>query len=438
MGKIWIIIKREYAQVVQKKSFIIGILLTPAIMAAFMLLPAWLANKKSSEAEKLAIIDVGGEGIGDQFAAAISKDTLDNGLPYYKVERNFTEISGPDQFKQLYDSLSEAISTHDIRYFLVVRPGAERTPDDSIFLVANNEDFHSLNRFESVLSNIVSSKRLQVSSINLPVDSVLALTQRIDLQRRDTTGSVIDFKVKYFGALIFVMLIYMMILGYGQTVMRSVIDEKNSRIMEVMVSSVSPFQLMAGKLLGLGAAALTQVAIWIVLGLAMITVSSSMAVQVDSSIMRVVSNPLIVIFFALFLISGYLLYSTIFALLGSIVNSEKEAQNFMFPVVICLVLPMMVGISVVQDPNSTLALTLSMIPFFAPTMMMMRIVFIAPTTTQYSLFSGILAQSIVSFLGVVVMIIIMTWVCAKIFRIGILMYGKRPTLPEIIKWVRYN
>lgn len=438
MGKIWIIITREYAQVVQKKSFIFGILLTPAIMALFMLLPAWLADKKSTEAEKLAVIDMGGEGMGAQFAETIEKDTLENGGPYYKVVNNFNSVKDETEFKRLYDSLSVSISERDIRYFLVVRPMASRFPDDSIYLVANNEDFHSLSRFETVLSNIVSSMRLQVSSINLPVDSILTLTSRIDLSRRDTTGSAVDFRVKYFGALIFVMLIYMMILGYGQTVMRSVIDEKNSRIMEVMVSSVSPFQLMAGKLLGLGAAALTQVAVWIVLGLLMIMFSGAMAFQIDPSIMRVVANPVIVVFFALFLISGYLLYSTIFALLGSIVNSEKEAQNFMFPVVMCLVLPMMVGISVVQDPNSVLALTLSMIPFFAPTMMMMRIVFMAPTTTQYSLFSGVLGQAILSFLLVVVMIVIMTWICAKIFRIGILMYGKRPTLPEIIKWIRYQ
>jgi ABC-2 type transport system permease protein len=437
MDKIWIIMKREFAQVVQKKSFLVGIILTPVLMAFFMLLPAWLADKKASDPEKLAIIDAGGEGIGELFASAILKDTLDDGRPYYKVTQTFTSIETPEKFKRIYDSLSVEIADRGVRYFLVIRPGASVAPDDSIYLVANNEDFRSMSRFETELSKIVSSRRLQGSSINLPIDSVLALTSRIDLGRRDTTGSVVDFRVKYFGALIFVMLMYMMILGYGQTVMRSVIDEKNSRIMEVMVSSVTPFQLMAGKLVGLGAAALAQVAVWIVLGMVMAAVSGAMAFEIDPSIMRVVYNPVIVVFFALFLVAGYLLYSTLFAVLGSIVNSEKEAQNFMFPVVICLVLPMMLGISVVQDPNSTLAVTLSMIPFFAPTMMMMRIVFIAPTTTEFSFFSGILGQSILSFVLVVIMIIIMVWVCGRIFRIGILMYGKRPTLPEIIKWVRY-
>lgn len=437
MGKTLIILKREYAQIVQKKSFILGILLTPVIMALFMLLPAWLADKKAIDPEPIAIMDAGGEGIGEQFAAALDKYRLDDGRPYYKVKQTFTSFEGPARFQQIYDSLSLDIADLGVRYFLVIRPAAAAVPNDSIFLVANNEDFRSMSRFETELSNIVSSKRLKASTVNLPIDSVLALTARIDLSRRDTTGSAVDFRVKYFSALVFVMLIYMMIFGYGQTVMRSVIDEKNSRIMEVMVSSVTPFQLMAGKLLGLGAAALTQVAIWIVLGLGMLGFSNSMAIQIDPSIMRVVFSPMIVVFFALFLISGYLLYSAVFALLGSIVNSEKEAQNFMFPVVICLILPMMVGLAVVQDPNSTLAVTLSMIPFIAPTMMVMRIVFIAPTTTEFSLFSGILGQSILSFLLVVVAIIGMVWLCAKIFRIGILMYGKRPTLPEIIKWIKY-
>jgi ABC-2 type transport system permease protein len=437
VGKILIIMKREYAQIVKKKSFIVGILLTPVIMALFMLLPAWLADKKATDSEPIAVMDAGGEDIGEQFAASLDKYKLEDGRPYYKVKQTFTSFDGPDRFQQIYDSLSVDIAEQGVRYFLVIRPAASAVPNDSIFLVANNEDFRSMSRFETELSNIVSSMRLKVSSVNLPIDSVLTLTARIDLSRRDTTGSAVDFRVKYFGALVFVMLIYMMIIGYGQTVMRSVIDEKNSRIMEVMVSSVTPFQLMAGKLVGLGAAALTQVAIWIVLGLVMLGVSGSMAIQIDPSIMRVVFSPIIVVFFALFLISGYLLYSTIFALLGSIVNSEKEAQNFMFPVIICLVVPMMVGISVVQDPNSTLAVVLSMIPFFAPTMMMMRIVFIAPTTTEFSVFSGILGQSILSFLIVVAAIIVMVWISAKIFRIGILMYGKRPTLPEIIKWIKY-
>jgi ABC-2 type transport system permease protein len=436
---MWLIAQREYAQVVKKKSFIIGIFLTPALMAAFMLLPAWFANKSAADTEAVAIIDQGGEGIGRQFAESLKEYKLDKiDKPYYKVAGTFELPAGDtDRYRVVYDSLAAVMSERELKYFLVVRPAAAKAPNDSLILVTNNEDFRSMGRFETQLSNIVSSIRLKESSINLPVDSVLKLTEHIDLRRRDTTGTAVDFRVKYFGAMIIVMLIYMMVLMYGQTVMRSVIEEKNSRIMEVMVSSVSPFQLMAGKLIGLGGAALTQVAIWIALGLAMLTASGALALQLDPSVLRVVFNPMVVVFFALFLIGGYFLYSTLFALIGSLVNNEKEAQNFMWPIVLSLVLPLMIGISVVQDPSSTLAVTLSLIPFFSPTMMTMRIIFMAPTTTEYSLFSGILGQAILAFILLVLAIILMVWIVGKIFRVGILMYGKRPTLPEIIKWVKY-
>ncbi|RME31148.1 MAG: hypothetical protein D6800_01060 [Candidatus Zixiibacteriota bacterium] len=163
-----------------------------------------------------------------------------------------------------------------------------------------------------------------------------------------------------------------------------------------------------------------------------------MSLELDPSISRIVSNPLIVVFFVLFLVGGYLLYSAIFALIGSIVNSDKEAQNFIFPVVMLLILPVMVGMSLVQNPDAGWALALSFIPLTSPTMMMMRIAFLAPTATQYSLVSGILGESILSFVLLVLGVTATVWVAARIFRVGILMYGKRPTLPELVRWARHG
>ena len=226
-----------------------------------------------------------------------------------------------------------------------------------------------------------------------------------------------------------------MILSYGQVVMRSIIEEKNSRIMEVLISSISPFQLMLGKVLGLGAATFTQIAVWVAVG--SLLYSQKAALDIAPSIDRILFNPVIVIFFGLFLISGYILFSTLFALIGSMINSEKEAQGFVMPITLVLVAPFIVGISIVQNPNSTLAIVLSMIPIMAPTMMMMRLVFIVPTLSEYSLTSGIVGEAVVSLLIVIVTTLATVWVTAKIFRVGILMYGKRPTLPEIIRWVKH-
>jgi ABC-2 type transport system permease protein len=129
--------------------------------------------------------------------------------------------------------------------------------------------------------------------------------------------------------------------------------------------------------------------------------------------------------------------STLYALIGSIVNSEKEAQGFLMPLNISVMVPVMIGIYIVQEPNSALAVALSLIPPFAPTMMMMRLVFVAPTVVEYSFFSGILGQAILSYVVIVLSTIAIVWLTSKIFRVGILMYGKRPTLPELIKWIRY-
>ncbi len=435
--KFWVIFKREYAQVVHKRSFIIGVLLTPVLMAGFTLLPMLLADTGLSEPQSLVILDQSNMGVGEDLRAKLADSKLDDsGRPLYDI-RSVVALDPLDAaaYNRLYDSLAAAINDEKLKYFVVIRPEPQAS-DTGLFAVSNSTNFRALRAIEDAASDLLSSVRLQESSINLGVDSVLNLTRRLDLQIRDAKGESMPFEYKYFGAIIFVMLMFGMIIGYGQLVMRSVIEEKGSRIMEVLVSSVSPLQLMLGKILGLGAATFTQVAIWVVLGAVLYVFRASMSV--DPSIDRILFNPVIIVSFVLFLVSGYLMYSTLFALLGSIVNSEKEAQSFVFPITMSLVLPMMVGISIVQEPNSTLALVLSYIPLFTPTMMIMRVIFIAPTLTEYSLFSGIVAQAALGFLLVCVTTAGIIWLTARIFRIGILMYGKRPTLPEIVKWVRYQ
>jgi len=436
MHKFWVIFKREYAQVVKKKSFIIGIILTPVLMAAFSIIPALLASKKSSDTEMLAIIDQSNYNIGEKFKKELADYKLDDdSTAYYGVTDILKVNEGDDdRFKVAYDSLVDLINDKSLKYFLVVGPNSH-LDDTSSYLVTNSDNFRSLNRFEYRFSQVLSSIRLSESNVNLEVDSLLSLTRQIDLPRRDAKGESIPFEIKYFSALIFIGIMFGMIFGYGQLVMRSVIEEKNSRIMEVLISSVSPFQLMLGKVLGLGAATFTQIFIWVILGGVMYSMKG--AFEINPSIDRIIFNPVIVIFFILYMISGYLLFSTLFALIGSIVNSEKEAQSFIFPITMMMVLPFMIGIYIIQEPNSTISVVLSMIPFLVPTLMMMRVIFLAPTLTDYSLFNGIVGEATIGFIIVCLTVVGMIWLTSKIFRIGILMYGKRPTLPEIIKWIKY-
>jgi len=438
VSKIWVVIKSEYSQVVKKKSFIISIFLIPAMMAAFGFLPTLLATKSASSTQYLAVLDQTGENVGEEFKSALDSYKLDDGeTPYYEIY-DIIEITPGDSvaFVSTVDSLTRALNDEEIKYFLIFRQGIEEA-DSNMTLITNSESFRTISRFEKIVSRIVSTMRLEKSNINLGVDSVLSLTRRVDLPRRDAQGDSVNFETKYFASMIFIMLIYFVIIGYGQVIMRSVIEEKTSRIMEVLVSSITPFQLLLGKVFGLGGATLTQLFVWILMGAGLYFGSGTFAVGINPGIAKIVFNPVVLTFFCLFLIFGYLMFATLFALLGSIVNSEKEAQNFVMPITMLLVAPFIIGIAVIQEPNSTMARSLSMIPFFAPTLMMMRIIFVAPSVTEYSFFSGILGEAILSFVLLLVATFFVIWLSSRIFRIGILMYGKRPTLPEIIKWVRY-
>lgn len=436
MSKFWVIFRREYAQVVKKKAFIIGIFLTPVLMAAFSLIPAFLAGKKSSETELLAIIDQSQYNIGEKFEDELTNYKLeDDTTAYYEVTKIIKiNEEDDDKFNRVYDSLVQLINDKSLKYFLVVGPNSH-LDDSSSYLVTNSDNFRSFNRFEYRLSQVLSSIRLDESNVNLEVDSILALTRQIDLPKRDAKGESIPFEIKYFSALIFVGIMFGMIFSYGQMVMRSVIEEKSSRIMEVLISSVSPFQLMLGKVMGLGAATFTQIFVWVIMGAVMYSMKGTF--EINPSIDRILFNPVIIISFILFMISGYLLFSTLFALIGSIVNTEKEAQSFIAPITMFMILPFMIGIYIIQEPNSTISIVLSLIPFLVPTLMMMRVIFLAPTLSEYSLFSGIVGEAALGFLIVCLSVVGMIWLTSKIFRVGILMYGKRPTLPEIIKWIRY-
>jgi len=240
----------------------------------------------------------------------------------------------------------------------------------------------------------------------MEVDSVLNLTHRTVFTQMAPGEKQRNFEVMYLGGLFFVLIIFGTVIGYGQILMRAVIEEKNSRIIEVMVSSVSPFQLMAGNNL-----------------------------SISADISDVLFNPILIFFFVVYLVLGYLLYSTIFALIGSIVNSEKESQGFIFPITMTVMLPIILSMYIIQEPNSLIATVLSLIPFMTPTMMVIRLNIMSPTNFTFA--DPIVLQSVIGVILTVLTILGVIWFTGRIFRVGILMYGKRPTLPEIIRWIKY-
>lgn len=433
MNKMWVIIKREYAQVVKKKSFIVGIFLTPIFMAVITILPAMLASQKSDTTHKLAIIEMDNRQIGERFAESLTQYTLDNDLPAYEIAEIY--YISPDDTAKLTEQraiLDSLVRGKELKSYLIINNNAE--VNDSIVLVAKSFGFSTNSRFEKRLSDILSGIRLNKSEVNLEIDSILNLTRRIDLTQQAPGGIERDFLTMYMGGIIFVMIIFMTIITYGQVLMRSIIEEKNSRIIEVMISSVSPFQLMAGKIIGLGLANLTQVGIWIILGIGIYIFRGDLDINAD--VAATMFNPVFLTFFLVYMFIGYIMYSTLFALIGSIVNTDKEAQNFIFPITMILILPVMTAMYIIQEPDSALTVTISLIPIFTPTLMIMRMNFIGVDAFTFS--NPIVLEATIGIVLTSLTTLLIIWITSKIFRIGILMYGKRPTLPEIIKWMRYN
>jgi ABC-2 type transport system permease protein len=435
--KFWIIFRAEYAQVVKKKSFIIGIILTPMFMVGISIIPGLLATKKATEPETVVVIDQSGKNLGSRFAEAISGYMLeDSTTPYYSVKEIRTvPVYDTAGFASVQNEIYERVNSKDVKFALVFLKDAHLV-DSNVYMISNSESFRTSNRFESKIGALLSAIRLEQSEINLPIDSVVKLTRTSDLNIRDATGETVSFGIKWGTSMVFMGILMSMVIGFGTLVMRSVIDEKNSRIMEVLVSSVTPFELMMGKILGLAGAAFTQISVWLLMGGTFYSLKGQLNIEI-TAVDRIIFNPVVLSFFVLFMISGYILFSTLFALVGSIVNSEKEAASFVFPITMCNVLPFIMGIYVIQEPNSSLVLALSLIPFFTPSLMMMRIIFVAPSMTEYSLFSGIVGEAILGLLIVCATTVGVIWLTAKVFRVGILMYGKRPTLPEIVKWIKY-
>jgi ABC-2 type transport system permease protein len=220
--------------------------------------------------------------------------------------------------------------------------------------------------------------------------------------------------------------IYMTVLMYGITVMRGVMEEKQSRIVEVIASSVKPTQMMLGKLVGIGLVGLTQYGIWVGSAAALTAAGASMVSRQGFKMPTIPFS--LLLYFVAFFILGYFLYATLYAMVGAICATEEEAQQAQMPVTMIIIVPMLLFPMVMNNPSSGVSMALSLVPFFAPTLMMMRIGLVNPPVWQVLLSMALMVATI----------LIAVWVAARIYRVGILMYGKRPSIAELGRWLRYT
>lgn len=436
MNKIGLIIKREYLRRVSKKSFILLTLLTPFLFAALVFVPLWLSTIKGDEVRNVAIIDTTGK-----YASL-----FENNESFHFIHSDKTL----DEYRQGEDK--EVFAFLSITDDLLNNPKAatlysEKQVPAELSRLVNQTLSKQLESEKLASFNIPNLKEIiRESKINFNVQTIKWSEDGKESASSATVASIIG--------MVFTFIIYMFIMMYGAMVMQGVMEEKTNRIIEVMISSVRPFDLMMGKIIGIGFVGLTQVFLWGIITTILVSVggfmfsggvdvaslqagpqmgmmdANALAPSSGNEIMGIINSINIAeigISFIIYFIGGYMLYASIFAAIGSAVDSQEDTQQFMAPVTIFMIFALYAGIYSMENPDGPLAFWCSMVPFTSPIVMMVRIPFEIP------LWEKLLSVSLLyaSAFGIV-------WLSAKIYRVGILMYGKKPSIKEMVKWIKYK
>jgi len=411
---------------VRTKGFIIGTLLVPIIMIGFVALPIIFTQVKSEKQKNISVIDET-DIIYDEFAAALD-DTLNDGRKKYLLNRVKVGSSGIDDTDK---ELRVKVTNNKIDgYIYISKDLFKNMQIDYYARIVTNLTENS--RIQNALNRAVIKQRILNEGLEPSV--VFKLTRNIYFRPiRIAEGEKKEEGAQtFFIAYIFMFVLYMTIIMYGQFILQSVIEEKNSRVVEVLLSSLRPFDLMAGKILGMNLAAFTQYLIWAVFAILIFPFGESiMSLFIEPSVnLPDIPSipPMIFVYLIIFFILGYSLFSGLFATLGAIFNNEHEARSYVFLILIPLILPMIMMTYIIGNPDSSATVILSLIPFTSPIIMLSRICVSSPP----------IIEIVGSILILILAIIAELWVVSKIYRVGILMYGKKPKIGEVLKWIRYS
>jgi ABC-2 type transport system permease protein len=419
MDKLKAIIKREYLTRVRSKGFIIGTILSPLFMSSFILIPFLLGRSAGPEKYQIVALDQSGDALLFE-SLTLALAPTKPGQPRYELSRE--EIGSQEKLEARRQILSRRVADKQLDGYLILPHDALRQ-EEIKFYAKNATGFSNQARLEDAIKNAIQGRR--IAQEGLDAERVRHLTRGVELTVVNERGESERGRVLL--ALALVMLIYFTVLIYGVTVMRGVMEEKQSRIIEVLLASVNPFDLMLGKVIGIGLVGLTQYVVWAVSGLALSALSAGAAVAVAGFDLPKVSVSLM-IFFMVYYLLGYFLYAAFYAMIGAIVSNEDDGQQAQWPVSMTFAASLVASMLAMENPNGVAVTILSLIPFFGPSLMFLRI----------ALGSAPAWQIAASIILLVVTIIAVTWVAAKIYRVGVLMYGKRPTLPELARWLKYS
>jgi ABC-2 type transport system permease protein len=437
MNHLPLIIKREYLTKVKNKSFIIMTFLSPLIMIALFAVVAYLSQLNNDKQRTISVLDDTG----------YVSDLFEN-----SENITYTKLNG----LSLEDAIALVKEKEDYGLLYIARAdGLDDINDKVKFYSEDSPSLTIISDLERKIEKRLEQMKLEQDGVSL--EQIEASKTNIDIAQESFDGektSKIDNVVKLAFGGIAGYLLFMFIIIYGNMIMRSVIEEKTSRIIEVIISSVKPIQLMMGKIIGTSLAGVTQFVIWVILGGVLLTVVSAIfgidMAQVQSPQQEMVNQAMqtqgtqamaenlitaignlplanLVTAFMFFFIGGYLLYSSLYAAIGAAVDNETDTQQFMLPILMPLILAVYVGVfTVIEDPHGTVSTVFSFIPFTSPVVMLMRIPFGVP-----------LWQQVLSLVLLIGTFILAVWFAAKIYRVGILMYGKKPTYKELFKWLKY-
>lgn len=430
MNKIWIIIQREFSVRVKKKSFIILTILMPFLVAALVFVPALLATMNSTEKNTVAIVDA-----TNRYAPLLKDTSNIHFVREAAMKKSFQQENGP------YDAVVciRGDLTHDGSAATIYSRGevpheVETYVNDKLTNKIRNDrlSVYHFTNIKQVISD--AETKFSVKTVRWNKNG------KTEVSSSDIAGAV---------GIVFSLFIYMFILSYGGMVMQGIVEEKTNRIVEIMVSSVKPWQLMIGKITGVAFVGLFQFLIWILMLTSIVAIAgtvfgvastggaipmSGMTPDISQGagleflqIIQGMNFVEIIILFIFYFIGGYLLFASIFAAIGASINEQQDAQQFMMPIILIFVFALYAGMFSIQNPDGPLAIWCSFIPFTSPVVMMVRVPFDLPLWQ--------IAVSLLLLYGTSALII---WLSSKIYRVGILMYGKKPTFKDMLKWLNYK
>lgn len=445
MNKMFAVMKREYLQAVRKKVFIIMTLLFPFLMAGIMVLPGLMMAKGMGQ-KRIAVLDGTGK-LKGAFTNANTKEPQEKVDPKKEAQKAL-EGSGrrglPSQFTIEYVDKTNADVEKDAKPYLdrLTRDDEAADKLEGVFVIPPkalvdqetplsyysraSTDFMTQERLGRLANRSLQSLRLSANGLkpelvdqllqDLPVNAV-----QLSRTGEKKTGGELNFLFAFILGALLILPSFV----YGQETMRGIVQEKTDRVVEVLVSSVTPMELLTGKILGIASVGLTQIFVWLTMIGLVGAYGAAVVSMADINLAQFV-RPSVFAYFFLFFILAYLTYVCVYAIAGAVCNSEKEAQQFIMPIMMLMMMPWFLMMPIVMNPDAPFAVAFSLAPVFGPITMFVRTTVTEPPMWHLAVSVAVSLATILGFF----------WVTAKIFRIGILSYGKRPTVPELWKWIK--